>query len=732
MSTRAIVEGARLLCLCAVVCALLTPSAARAEGDGLTLWHAYRDAEEQALDALLKQWNAAHPEAPVKALAVPYEAYASKLTNAIPRGHGPDVFIAAHERVGDWSRSGLLADWGADAAPWTAYHPVTVQALDYEGKRWGIPLATKSLALYLNPELAPRPPKTTDELVALAKKHTDPKTGAYGLAYETANLYMHAPWLFGFGGKIFDDKGELAIASEEVARSYQFVDDLVNRDRVVPEDSSATLVSHLFNSGKAAMVISGPWFLGSIDKARAFELAPLPIVSATGLPAKPFLTVEAAFVSSRAKQMKLARELAMFLATKDAAVLRAVKGQQPVATLAAYDDPGVKANKALGVFRAQLDATVPMPNSPKMRSVWEPANQALRQVLRGDPPRLALRQAASRFRIYTRPAPPPSPKTPYVVAVILALLAALGWTVHVWRRDGILAKVKANLPAYLYMAPAVLGMMVLIIVPFVVGSAVSLFAHREGEFTFVGLSNFVSIMTSADYGLTDPLSFYYTLGVTVAWTIINVFFHVSLGLALAMILREPWLKLRGVYRVLLIIPWAIPNYITALIWKGMFHKQYGAINALLGLVGVEPVSWFNQFSTAFAANLATNIWLGFPFMMVMTLGALQAIPRDLEEAAEVDGATRWQRFQHVIFPLLKPALIPAVILGVVWTFNAFNIIYLVSGGAPDGASEILISEAYKWAFSRQQQYGYAAAYSVLIFLVLLAYGAGTGQLKTGE
>jgi arabinogalactan oligomer/maltooligosaccharide transport system permease protein len=215
------------------------------------------------------------------------------------------------------------------------------------------------------------------------------------------------------------------------------------------------------------------------------------------------------------------------------------------------------------------------------------------------------------------------------------------------------------------------------------------------------------------------------------WTVANVTLHVGIGVGLAMLLREPWLKIRGVYRVLLILPWAIPNYITALIWKGMFQKQFGAINAILGLFGVEPISWFSQFTTAFAANLATNTWLGFPFMMVVTLGALQAIPRDLEQAAEVDGASGWQRFRHVTLPLLMPALLPAVILGSVWTFNMINIIYLVSGGEPDGWSEILISEAYRWAFDRNHRYGYAAAYAVLVFGVLLVYARSTDRWLAG-
>ena len=205
------------------------------------------------------------------------------------------------------------------------------------------------------------------------------------------------------------------------------------------------------------------------------------------------------------------------------------------------------------------------------------------------------------------------------------------------------------------------------------------------------------------------------------WTFCNLFLHVSIGLALALLLREPWLKLKGVYRALLIIPWAIPNYITALIWKGLFHQQFGAINAILVALGLPAVSWFGQFSTAFAANLITNTWLGFPFMMVVSLGALQSIPRDLEQAAAIDGASAWQRFWYITLPLLKPTLLPAIVLGSVWTFNMFNIIYLVSGGEPDSSTDILISDAYRWAFTRGHRYGYASAYAVLIFFILLGY-----------
>jgi len=166
----------------------------------------------------------------------------------------------------------------------------------------------------------------------------------------------------------------------------------------------------------------------------------------------------------------------------------------------------------------------------------------------------------------------------------------------------------------------------------------------------------------------------------------------------------------------------MPNYITALIWKGMFHRQFGVINHVLQMFGLSAVSWFDHPVTSYLTALATNGWLSFPFMMVVSLGALQSIPADIYEAARVDGANRWQAFRAITLPSLRPALVPAVIISVVWTFNMFNIIYLVTAGEPGGATEILVTQAYKFAFERYR-YGYAAAYSTVIFGILLIYGS---------
>ena len=315
----------------------------------------------------------------------------------------------------------------------------------------------------------------------------------------------------------------------------------------------------------------------------------------------------------------------------------------------------------------------------------------------------------------------PSPLWLPLGAAVLAVLFAL--CVEPLAR--ILEALRKDPAPYLYVGPALLGTAVLVLVPFAVGVGLS-FVDGSGD--FVGLDHYAEVVRTA----VDPNSsthFGRTLAMTLLWTVLNVALHVSIGLGLALVLNRPQLRGRAAYRLLLIVPWAVPSYITALTWKWLFNTQYGPLNAMLATIGIDPVDWLGQSATTnFIANLATNVWLGFPFMMVISLGALQSIPGELYEAADIDGASAWQKFRHVTLPLLRPALFPAIILGTIWTFNAFNVIYLVSGGGPEHKTDILITEAY-YAFAVLRRTGLAAAYSVLIFLLLLGYTLLT-QRKT--
>lgn len=768
----------------------------------VVLWHSYRGREAEALEAVVDDFRARHAGLSVRVLAVPNEAYTNKLASAIPRGNGPDVFIGAHDQTGAWVDMKLLAPLDEAASVLEGFYPLTVEALRFEGRLYGLPLAFKSPVLVYNRALVSEPPQDTAALMAFLEGFDTQGGTRFGLVYQLTSMYYHSAWLHGFGGHLFDpETGRVDLANEGFAASLRFARAL---SRHLPHQADGARVKQLFNDGQAAMVIDGPWFLAQIDPGLDYGLAVLPWVSETRQWARPFVTAEGIFLSSQARRPEAARALMRHIATEGAA-RRALEGEQMVAWSAAWAEPALAQAPAQvaarrQVFIAQLEHGELMSNRPEMSSVWGPTEQALQKAMYGAPsgetpywlllavvllvtgvvlvvrgrdpsrgggprpalaivgalllcavvpvvwkivglhgaghdvdPLDALREAQLRYEMVQAPAAARANPAPYIALVGLFATALCALGVRRYRaraRQG--HEDPDNRVAALYVAPAGIAMLLLVVAPFVVGTCLSFFAWEGGEFSFVGLQNFERLLLGEGAPATDPLSFYYTLVVTILWTALNVFFHVAIGLVLALLLRDPWLRLRGFYRVLLIVPWAVPNYITALIWRGMFDSQFGAINGILASIGVEPVNWFDEFLTSFAANLVTNTWLGFPFMMVVTLGALQSIPRDLEDAAEVDGASRWQRFRHVTLPLLQPALVPAVILGSVWTFNMFNIIYLVSRGNPDSSTEILISEAYKWAFERQFQYGYAAAYATIVFVILVVYSRMTRAVLEGN
>lgn len=315
-----------------------------------------------------------------------------------------------------------------------------------------------------------------------------------------------------------------------------------------------------------------------------------------------------------------------------------------------------------------------------------------------------------------------------------AMGALLAWFFAGGGAGRLFATVRTHRSAYAYVGPAIIGMLVLVFFPFLYGVVLSftdttlLNERAPLSERWIYFENYAAIL--GDLGVVkatpegpaiDYQNFYWNLIVTLVWTVTNVAVGVSVGLGLALLLNTKDLKFRAVYRVLLILPWAIPSYITALTWKGMFHEQFGVINQAIQLFGFQPVAWFDGLATSFLTGLVANGWLSFPFMMVVSLGALQSINQEMYEAADLEGASAWRKFRDITLPSLQPALLPAIILSVVWTFNMFNVIYLVSGGEPGGANEILLTRAYKIGFE-QYQYGYAAAYSMVIFAILFLYG----------
>ena len=276
-------------------------------------------------------------------------------------------------------------------------------------------------------------------------------------------------------------------------------------------------------------------------------------------------------------------------------------------------------------------------------------------------------------------------------------------------------QVKVNRLAYFYTMPAFFLMGLMIVYPFIYNVVISFSNMNLSHFRdwhITGLGNYLQVVSGS--------SFWYFFFKTVLWTVLNVAFHVGIGVGLALLLNKD-IKGKSIFRTLLILPWAVPQYITALTWRGMFNSEYGAVNLLLDRGLGLTIPWLTTEWGAFAACLITNIWLGFPFMMIIALGGLQSIPDELYEAAEIDGSSWWHKLRHITIPLLRPVMVPAITLGVIWTFNNFNVVWLVSnGGEPSDKTHILVSWIYKSAFTYFRM-GYAAAFSMVLFAILLIF-----------
>jgi arabinogalactan oligomer/maltooligosaccharide transport system permease protein len=300
--------------------------------------------------------------------------------------------------------------------------------------------------------------------------------------------------------------------------------------------------------------------------------------------------------------------------------------------------------------------------------------------------------------------------------IAVALTIGLLWSQRrAWWR--LLDDWRGNWLAYCFISPSLLVIFLTIVYPFfynVVLSFSNMSLRNFQDWQVVGWQNYQQVFSGDS-------KFAMVLIKTLIWTAVCVFFHVAIGLMLAVALNGP-IRGKTVYRILLILPWAIPAYITALTWRGMFDYEYGAINAVASqLLGLAPINWLGEEINAFVACIVTNVWLGFPFMMVIALGGMQGIPREMYEAAQIDRVSRWGQFRHITLPMLKPVLIPAITLGTIWTFNNLNVVWLVSNsGEPSDKTHILVSYVYKAVFNLYQ-YGYGAALSMVIFAMLLVF-----------
>jgi ABC-type sugar transport system permease subunit len=274
-------------------------------------------------------------------------------------------------------------------------------------------------------------------------------------------------------------------------------------------------------------------------------------------------------------------------------------------------------------------------------------------------------------------------------------------------------KKRESRSGYFFTLPALLVVFSLIIYP--LGYAIFISTQRTNlisEWEFVGARYYLQL-------LTDP-EFLNSLRISLVFAFFVVVGNFVVGLLLAVILNQK-IKFATFFKIILMLPWLLPEVVVALIWKWLFNPTYGLINYILNSIGIidSDVSWFDSSASALAGVIFVAVWKGYPIVMIMMLAGMKNIPQERYEAAAVDGASRLQQFRHITLPGLRPIFLVTLILETAWWFKHFTIIWLMTSGGPAGATKVVSIDIYQQAFANFN-FGLAAAESVIILSILLA------------
>ncbi len=735
-----------LLLVCLPGCQRIEP------GTTVTMWHQMMPGERRLLDEQIELFQQENPGIRVLCSYKETEELRSGFQAASMSPICPELVYGPSDSTGTYQLMGIIQDM----SPWFSvaerdefvegsltFLPAIVPTdgseevaeivhatpaeleLLHVGDRVG-----NHLALVYNRDLLPRPPETTDELIEMAKSQTldtnqDGRIDQYGLVWNYTEPFFAVPFLTGYGGWVFVEgtRSTPALDSPAAIKAYDFIRRLREEYHVVPMNCDYETADALFKSGQAAMIINGDWSWNEYLSSKKIQaaIAPLPIVSDTQLPMRPMVASKGYSLSALAtgEQAAAAMKFVKFMTSvktqrRFMEALKTLPSQR-----ALLDDPLLRDDPSLAASETQRQRGRVMPVVPELRAIWD-AMRPPYQALLGGNTSPALAAAAMQQQAVQKIAEMNEDLPPGLTAQVVKWS---GWVLLLgglfWQRNRIVEFFQdwhKNRLAYLLAFPSLLVIFATIVYPFlfnVILSFSNMSLRHFQSWEIIGLQNYVRVFQDEN--------FLPVLAKTAIWTSVNVFFHVSIGLFLAVVLNGP-VKGKAIYRVLLILPWAVPAYITALTWRGMFNSEFGAINLIASkYLHLPMIDWLGDPVNAFIACMTTNVWLGFPFMMVIALGGMQGIPQELYEAARMDRVSRWKQFWHITLPMLMPVLLPAITLGTVWTFNNLNVIWLVSdSGKPSDQTHILVSYVYRAVFNLYK-YGYGAALSMVIFAILFVF-----------
>ena len=289
-----------------------------------------------------------------------------------------------------------------------------------------------------------------------------------------------------------------------------------------------------------------------------------------------------------------------------------------------------------------------------------------------------------------------------------------------------------TLISYGWSAPSLILISLMVVFPILYTFYISLInmnVYHWFDFTIIGLENYVKALFVFDSGFLSALF------ATILWTVVNMILQLVIAFVLVTLLNIQKLKLRKLYKTLLMFPWAMPGYVSILLWKtGMFNTQFGLLNQWMEKLGQETVRWLSSDVSAFICCTVVNLWLALPFMIMIMDGAMQSIDRSYYESALLDGANWFQRTKAITLPAITPIIAPAVIITIFTTFKQFDVVYLLTqqAGAKTGSGfHTILTYAYENAFITNN-YGYSSAISIIIFILLLIFSARYQMREEGD
>lgn len=282
---------------------------------------------------------------------------------------------------------------------------------------------------------------------------------------------------------------------------------------------------------------------------------------------------------------------------------------------------------------------------------------------------------------------------------------------------------KDTLLSYTWSAPSLILISLMVVFPILYTAYISLTnmnVYHWFHFTIIGFKNYVQALFVFDSGFMAALL------ATIIWTAVNMILQLVIAFVLVSLLNVEKLKFRKLYKTLLMFPWAMPGYVSILLWKtGIFNTQFGLLNQWMEKMGYEAVRWLSNDVSAFICCTVVNLWLALPFMIMIMDGAMQSIDKSYYESATLDGANWLARTRYITLPAMTPIIAPAVIITVFTTFKQFDVVYLLTqqAGAKTGSNfHTILTYAYENAFITNN-YGYSSAISIIIFLLLLIFSA---------